>query len=149
MVAQLHLAVVMAIDARLLVLDEPTLGLDILFRKNFYETLISEYFDENRTIVITTHQVEEIEKILTHAIFIKDGKVVVDASMDELSEQILAVDVPSEKLEEAKALGPIHIRTGFGRTTLTFEGQDRETLSSFGEVHRLGLADMFVAKMQG
>lgn len=149
MVAQLHLAIVMSIDARLLVLDEPTLGLDILFRKHFYETLISEYFDDSRTIIITTHQVEEIEQILTHAIFIEDGEIVVNASMEDLSETYLAVEVAPDKLDEAKALGPIHGRSSLGRVILTFEGHSRESLSQFGQVHRLGLADIFVAKMQG
>lgn len=149
MLAQLHLAIVMAIDARLLVLDEPTLGLDILFRKNFYETLISDYFDESRTIIVTTHQVEEIEQILTHAIFIKDGEIVVNASMDDLAEQILAVEVAPDQQEAADALGPIHKRKSLGRTIYTFEGQSRESLEALGQVHRLGLADMFVAKMQG
>ncbi|MFZ5608336.1 MAG: ABC transporter ATP-binding protein [Pseudomonadota bacterium] len=149
MVAQLHLAIVMAIDARLLVLDEPTLGLDILFRKSFYDALISDYFDDSRTIIVSTHQVEEIEQILTHVIFIKDGEIVLDAAMDEVTERVLAVEVAADKLAAAEALRPIHRRTGLGRTTLIFDGQPAEALSQFGAVRRLGLADIFIAKMQG
>lgn len=149
MTVQLHLAVVMSIDAKLLVLDEPTLGLDIIFRKQFYASLIEEYFDEERTIVVTTHQVEEIEHILTDVIFIKDGDIVVDEEMETLTQQYIEVMVAKGKEEEAMALGPIHKGVSFGKSTCVYKNKDREMLASLGETRRLGLADIFVVTMTG
>jgi ABC-2 type transport system ATP-binding protein len=149
MIVQVHLAVVMSIEAKLLVLDEPTLGLDILFRKQFYQSLLEEYFDEERTILITTHQVEEIENILTDVMFIKDGKLQLQASMDDLSKQFVEVIVTAGKEEKAKALGPITTDTIFGKTRCVYKNIDHETLAKLGETRRLGLADIFVASMTG
>jgi len=147
MVVQLHLALVMAIDAKLLVLDEPTLGLDILFRKRFYSNLLNEYFDEERTILITTHQVEEVEHILTDLMFIKDGKLVLNATMDAVHERFREVMVKPDHVEEARALGPLHERVLFGRHIFLFEGGDIERLGTIGELHRPSVADLFVALM--
>ena len=147
MIVQLHLALVMAIDAKLLVLDEPTLGLDILFRKQFYSSLLNEYFDEQRTIVITTHQVEEVEHILTDLVFIKDGKFVLDSSMDEVYERFTEIMVRPDRVEQARALGPIHERVLFGRHILLFDRVDPETLADIGEIHKPSVADLFVALM--
>jgi len=149
MTVQLHLAVVMAIDAKLLVLDEPTLGLDILFRKKFYQNLLEDYFDEERTILITTHQVEEVEHILSDVIFIKGGEIVLSAEMDELTSTYTELMVAPGKEDEARALGPIRIGTSFGRTTCVYANKDRATLGSLGETRRLGLADIFVVTMTG
>ncbi|WP_281302083.1 MULTISPECIES: ABC transporter ATP-binding protein [unclassified Iodidimonas] len=149
MVTQLHLAIVMGIDARLLVLDEPTLGLDILFRKAFYRDLLEDYFDEERTIIITTHQVEEIENILTDVIFIKDGAITLDASMEDLESRFAEVTTGPEKLAEARALHPLYERTALGRTSFCFEGADRAALKALGPVKRMSLADIFIAKMSG
>ena len=149
MTVQLHLAVVMAIDAKLLVLDEPTLGLDIIFRKQFYASLLEEYFDENRTVIITTHQVEEIEHILSDVMFIKDGGVVLEADMDELTQQFIELMVAPGNEEEAAKLKPISKGTTFGKTTCIYKNIDRETLAKLGETRRLGLADIFVATMTG
>ena len=149
MTTQLHLAVVMAIDATLLVLDEPTLGLDIIFRKNFYQSLLEEYFDEKRTIVITTHQVEEVEHILTDVIFIKNGDIVLDTDMDSLGEQFIELMADPGKEEEAAALNPIARGAAFGKQTMIFRGVDRATLKPLGETRRLGLADVFVATVEG
>ena len=149
MVVQLHLAVVMAIDAKLLVLDEPTLGLDIIFRKQFYQSLLEEYFDENRTIIITTHQVEEVEHILTDVMFIKDGGIVLEADMDELTQQFIEVMVDKGKEDEAMALKPIKHGSSFGKSTCVYKNIDRDTLAKLGETRRLGLADIFVATMTG
>jgi len=147
MIVQLHLALVMAIEVRLLVLDEPTLGLDILFRKRFYSNLLNEYFDEERTIVITTHQVEEVEHILTDLIFIKDGKLILNASMEAIHERYTEVMVRPEQLEAAMALNPLHERVLFGRRILLFDEPDREKLAPLGEIHRPSVADLFVALM--
>jgi ABC-2 type transport system ATP-binding protein len=147
MTVQLHLALVLAIDAKLLVLDEPTLGLDILNRRAFYDALLTDFFDEDRTIVVTTHQVEEIEQILTHALFIKDGEIIVDASLDDIHERYLAVDVSEAQRAEAEMLKPIFSRSVLGRTSMLFEGVGRPALARFGEVRRVSLADLFVAKM--
>jgi len=147
MIVQLHLALVMSIKARLLVLDEPTLGLDILFRKRFYSNLLNEYFDEERTIIITTHQVEEVEHILTDLIFIKDGKLIVNESMESIHERYTEVMVRPDQLEAAKALGPLHERVLFGRHILLFNEPDREKLEALGEIHRPSVADLFVALM--
>lgn len=149
MTTQLHLAVVMAIDAKLLVLDEPTLGLDIIFRKNFYSALLEEYFDEERTIVITTHQVEEIEHILTDVIFIKDGRIVLDTDMESLGTQFIELMVDPGKEGEADALNPISKGAAFGKKTYIYKSVDRETLKALGETRRLGLADVFVATVEG
>jgi ABC-2 type transport system ATP-binding protein len=148
MVTQLHLALVMAIDARLLVLDEPTLGLDILYRKAFYETLLNDYFDGDRTILVTTHQVEEIEKILTHVMFLKAGQLVLNEEMEALPERFREVLVRPDKAEAARALNPLHERGVLGRHLFLFEGQDEARLAELGEVHNPGIADLFVAKMR-
>jgi ABC-2 type transport system ATP-binding protein len=149
MIVQLHLALVMAIDAKLLVLDEPTLGLDILYRKQFYQNLLEDYFDEDKTIVVTTHQVEEIEHILTDLMFIREGKVILSLSMDEVGDRFTEVMVPSEHAEAAKALKPIDERQVFGKSVLMFEDVPRERLSALGEIRNPGIADLFVAKMKG
>lgn len=147
MVVQLHLALIMAIDARLLVLDEPTLGLDILFRKQFYSNLLNEYFDEERTIIVTTHQVEEIEHILTDLIFIRDGRIVLDSSMEAVQERFTEVMVRPENADQARALGPLHERSVFGRFIFLFDSTSREQLGELGELHRPSVADLFVATM--
>jgi ABC-2 type transport system ATP-binding protein len=147
MVTQLHLALVMAIDAKLLVLDEPTIGLDILFRKQFYDSLLNDYFDGKRTIVVTTHQVEEIQHVLTDLVFIKDGRVVLESSMESFESRYAEVMVRPEQVEEARALKPLHERQVFGRSIFLFEGQDRSRLEALGEVRTPGIADVFVAVM--
>lgn len=149
MVVQLHLALVMAIDAKLLVLDEPTLGLDIMYRKQFYQNLLEDYFDENKTILITTHQVEEVEHILTDLIFIRDGKLVLQASMDEVAERYTEVLVAPHDVVAAKALKPIDQRSVFGKTMMLFDGVPRMQLAAFGETRNPGVADLFVASMKG
>lgn len=149
MVAQLHLALVMAIDAQLLVLDEPTLGLDILYRKQFYETLLNDYYDEQRTIVVTTHQVEELENILTDLLFIRDGRIVLDESMDTVSDKYVELLASAGGVDTARSLGAIHEREMLGRRLFLFEGVSRERLAGLGELHRPSIADLFVAKMQG
>ncbi|MGN6513785.1 MAG: ABC transporter ATP-binding protein [Lysobacteraceae bacterium] len=150
MIVQLHLALVMAIDARLLVLDEPTLGLDILYRKQFYQRLLEDYFDEDKTILITTHQVEEIEHILTDVMFIRDGKVVLDTPMDALGERYTEVLVNADQLEAARALKPIDERAlPFGKTVMLFDGAPRGQLATLGETRAPSLADLFVAVMKG
>ena len=150
MIVQLHLALVMAIDAKLLVLDEPTLGLDILYRKQFYQRLLEDYFDEDKTIVVTTHQVEEIEHILTDVMFIRDGKIALDAPMETLGERYTEVLVDVAKVEAARALGPIDERSlPFGKTVMLFDGADRRRLDELGETRTPGLADLFVATMKG
>ncbi len=148
MVAQLHLALVMAIDAELLVLDEPTLGLDILYRKNFYNQLLSDFFNEDRSILVTTHQIEEIENLLTDLIFVKDGKIILNDSMETVSQNYAEVLVGKEQVEAAKALNPIIERDVFGRKVFLFEGADREALEALGEIHSPSVADIFVAKME-
>ena len=147
MVAQLHLALVMAIDAKLLVLDEPTLGLDILFRKQFYDSLLNDYFDRSRTIVVTTHQVEEIQDVLTDLMFIDRGRIVLECSMEEFDSRYLEVMVNPEHLAAARALKPMHERPVFGRSVLLFEDADRDQLAALGEVRRPSIADLFVAVM--
>jgi ABC-2 type transport system ATP-binding protein len=147
MVTQLHLALVMAIDARLLVLDEPTLGLDILYRKQFYDSLLNAYFDRSRTIVVTTHQVEEVQHVLTDLMFIKQGRIVLDCSMEEFGSRYLEVMVHPEQLTAARALKPIHERQVFGRSILLFERVDRQQLAGVGEVRTPSIADVFVAVM--
>ena len=149
MVAQLHLALVMAIDARLLVLDEPTLGLDILVRKQFFQHLLEDYFDQQKTIFITTHQVEEVEQVLTDVIFMKDGNITLNASVDDLATHYLEVLVPPEHTSAATALQPLTQRAVFGKTLMTFEGVPAAQLGSLGELRSMALADIFMAKMQG
>ena len=147
MVTQLHLALVMAIDARLLVLDEPTLGLDILYRKQFYDSLLNDYFDRSRTIVVTTHQVEEVQHVLTDLLFINRGRIVLDCSMEEFESRYVEVMVHPEQLAAARALRPIHERQVFGRSILLFERVDRQHLVGLGEIRTPSIADVFVAVM--
>ncbi len=147
MVTQLHLALVMAIDARLLVLDEPTLGLDILYRKQFYDALLNDYLDRSRTILVATHQVEEIEHVLTDVMFIGRGRIVLDCSMEGLGSRYLEVAVHPEQVAAARALKPIQERQVFGRSILLFDAVDRRQLAALGEVRRPSLADLFVAVM--
>jgi len=149
MVTQLHLSIITAIDAKLLVLDEPTLGLDIIFRKDFYANLLSDYFDEGRTILITTHQVEEIENLLTDVMFIDDGKLVLNAAMDSLPDQYVELLASGDAVDPARALGPIYEREVFGKTAFMFEGVSPEQLQEFGELRTPGIADLFVAKIKG
>jgi ABC-2 type transport system ATP-binding protein len=150
MIVQLHLALVMAIDARLLVLDEPTLGLDILYRKQFYQRLLEDYFDEDKTIIVTTHQVEEIEHILTDVMFIRDGKIALTASMDEVGSRYTELLVSEASVEQARSLRPIDQRAlPFGKTVMLFDGVPRAQLDALGETRNPGLADLFVAIMKG
>jgi ABC-2 type transport system ATP-binding protein len=147
MVTQLHLALIMAIDARLLVLDEPTLGLDILYRKQFYDSLLNDYFDRSRTIVVATHQVEEIEHVLTDLMFINRGRIVFQTSMDEFESRYLEVMVHPEKAAAARALKPMQERQVFGGSILLFDRVDRQELAELGEVRTPSIADLFVAVM--
>ncbi|HKD04085.1 MAG TPA: ABC transporter ATP-binding protein [Terriglobales bacterium] len=149
MVAQLHLALVMAIDAKLLVLDEPTLGLDILYRKQFYDSLLNDYFDRNRTIVVTTHQVEEVEHVLTDVVFIHRGRIVLECSMEEFEARYAEVTLRPEQMPAARALKPMHERQRFGQSILLFDRVDRKQLSALGEVRTPSIADLFVAVMDG
>ena len=147
MVTQLHLALVMAIDARLLVLDEPTLGLDILYRKQFYDSLLNDYFDRTRTVVVTTHQVEEIQDVLTDVMFINGGRIVFGCSMEEFESRYLEVSVHPEQVAAARALKPIYERQVFGRGILLFDHVDRRQLHALGDVRTPSIADLFVAVM--
>lgn len=149
MVTQLHLALVMAIDARVLVLDEPTIGLDILFRKQFYDSLLNDYFDRTRTILVTTHQVEEIQHVLTDVMFIDRGRIVMSSTMEGFESRYQEVAVRPEQLVAARALGPIYEQQGLGRNVLLFESVDRQKLAAFGEVRTPSIADVFVAVMNG
>ncbi len=150
MIVQLHLALVMAIDAKLLVLDEPTLGLDILYRREFYQRLLEDYFDEDKTILITTHQVEEIEHILTDLIFIQEGKIVLDASMENLAERFTEVLVDAGKVEAGRSWKPIGERAmPFGKTVMLFDNVPADQLQQLGETRTPGVADLFVATMKG
>lgn len=149
MIVQLHLAIVMAIEARFLVLDEPTLGLDIIHRKEFYSRLLDDYFDEQRTILVTTHQVEEVEHILTDLVFIRDGKIVLSATMDEVGERFFELMAHPDKADEARALNPLHEHKVFGRPVFLFDGAARERLENLGELHKPSVADLFVAVMKG
>jgi ABC-2 type transport system ATP-binding protein len=147
MVTQLHLALVMAIDAKLLVLDEPTLGLDILFRKQFYDSLLNDYFDRDRTILVTTHQVEEIQDVLTDLMFINRGRIVLTCSMEEFESRYVELTVNPDHAAAARALGPIQDRQVFGRSILLFDRRDRQQLAALGEVRTPSIADLFVAVM--
>jgi ABC-2 type transport system ATP-binding protein len=147
MVTQLHLALIMAIDARLLVLDEPTLGLDILYRKQFYDSLLNDYLDRNRTIIVATHQVEEVQHVLTDLMFIDRGRIVFARSMDELESRYLEVIVHPDKIAAARALKPMHERPAIGGSVLLFDGVDRQRLAALGEVRTPSIADLFVAVM--
>ena len=147
MVAQLHLALVMAIDAKLLVLDEPTLGLDLLYRKAFYDSLLNDYFDGERTILVTTHQVEEIQHILTDVVFINHGRIVLDCDMEAFEGRYTEVMVTPDKAAAARTFNPIHERQVFGRSIFIFDGVERARLAELGEVRTPGLADVFVAVM--
>ena len=149
MVAQLLLALVMAIDARLLVLDEPTLGLDILYRKQFYDTLLNDYFDRNRTILVATHQVEEIQDVLTDLMFINHGRIVLECSMEEFESRYVEVMVRPEQVAAARGYAPLHERQSFGASVMLFEDVDRERLAALGEVRTPSIADLFVALMAG
>jgi ABC-2 type transport system ATP-binding protein len=148
MVTQLHLALVMAIDARLLVLDEPTLGLDLLYRRSFYEALLNDYFDHERTLLITTHQVEEVEHLLTDLLLIRRGKIVLDAAVDDLPARFVQLVTTREHAEAARRLGPLHEREVFGRIGMVFDGRSAPELSAFGEVRTPSISDLFVAVMQ-
>jgi ABC-2 type transport system ATP-binding protein len=145
MVTQLHLALVMAIDAKLLVLDEPTLGLDILYRKQFYDSLLHDYFDRSRTIIMATHQVEEIQQVLTDVMFINRGHIAFECTMEELESRYVEVTVRPEKVAAARALKPFHEREMLGRSVLLFDGAEREQLAELGEARTPGIADLFVA----
>jgi ABC-2 type transport system ATP-binding protein len=149
MVTQLHLALIMAIDARLLVLDEPTIGLDLLYRRRFYDTLLNDYFDKERTILLTTHQVEEVENLFTDVIFINHGRVALSESVEELGRRYQQVTLASEQAPSARALKPFYERELFGRVAMFFEGRTAAELGSFGELRTPSIADLFVAKMQG
>ncbi|HEY6138630.1 MAG TPA: ABC transporter ATP-binding protein [Thermoanaerobaculia bacterium] len=149
MVTQLHLALVMAIDAKLLVLDEPTLGLDILYRKQFYDSLLNDYFDRSRTILVTTHQVDEIQDVLTDFAFMKRGRIVFESSMEQFESRYLELLVNPDRAEAARALGPMHERQLFGRSVFLFDGAGRQQLAALGEVRTPGIADLFVAVVGG
>jgi ABC-2 type transport system ATP-binding protein len=149
MVTQLHLALIMAIDAKLLILDEPTLGLDILYRKDFYRALLTDYFDEKRTILVTTHQVEEIEHILTDLLFINKGRIVLDATMEEVAENFVEVAIHPDNRERAEALRPLYEHQVFGRSVFMYDGIEKDKLSDLGDVRTPSVADLFVAKVRG
>ena len=149
MVTQLHLSIIAAIDAKLLVLDEPTLGLDIIFRKEFYANLLSDYFDEERTILVTTHQVEEIENILTDVMFINEGRIILNQTMDSLSDDYVELLTSGEKADRARNMGPIAERDVFGKKVMLFQSADRQRLAELGELHTPSVADLFVAKVKG
>ena len=148
MITQLHLALILAIDARLLVLDEPTIGLDLIYRRQFYDTLLNDYFDHDRTILLTTHQVEEVENLLTDVLFVARGHIVLDASVEDIAERYLQVTVAADRIEAARALRPFFERQVFGRSVMLFENQPEAALSELGELRTPGIADLFVAKMQ-
>lgn len=149
MVTQLHLALILAIDARLLVLDEPTLGLDLLFRRQFYDTLLNDYFDHDRTILLTTHQVEEVENLLTDVLFIDQGRIVLNSTIEDLGTRFAQLQVAPAQLAAARALGPMHERELMGRYVLLFENRERAALEALGEVGTPSVADLFVAQVQG
>jgi ABC-2 type transport system ATP-binding protein len=145
MVTQLHLALVMAIDARLLVLDEPTLGLDILYRKQFYDSLLNDYYDRNRTVVVATHQVDEIQNVLTDVMFINRGRIVLNCSMEEFESRYAEVTVNPERIGAARGLRPMHERQSLGRSILLFDSVERQQLSALGDVRTPSIADLFIA----
>jgi ABC-2 type transport system ATP-binding protein len=149
MVTQLHLSIIMSIDAKLLVLDEPTLGLDIIFRKEFYSNLLNDYFDEERTILVTTHQVEEIENLLTDIMFINDGKIILDSPMEALSDTYVEVATSGDDADRARGLAPLSEGQMFGKSVMLFEGVSREHLEGLGELRTPSVADLFVAKIKG
>jgi len=149
MVTQLHLALVLAIDARLLVLDEPTLGLDLLYRRQFYDTLLNDYFSKERTILLTTHQVEEVEQLFTDVLFIRHGRLTLDSSVEELGGRYLQLTVTTGQAARARELHPFYEREVFGRVAMFFEGRPAQELGKFGELRTPSIADLFVAKMQG
>ncbi|HEY1313733.1 MAG TPA: ABC transporter ATP-binding protein [Steroidobacteraceae bacterium] len=149
MKTQVHLALTMAIDAKLLVLDEPTLGLDILARRAFYDALVNDYMDETRTILITTHQVEEIENLLTDVLFIDKGRIVLDSSLDDIATRYAAVAVAADKSDAARAAGPFYERRMLGKVVLYYEHPDLGELAELGEVHTPSISDLFVAKLSG
>jgi ABC-2 type transport system ATP-binding protein len=149
MVTQLHLSIIMSIDAKLLVLDEPTLGLDIIFRKEFYANLLNDYFDEERTILVTTHQVEEIENLLTDIMFINDGKIILNSSMDALADSYVEIATSGAEADKARGFGPIAEGQMFGKSVMLFEGVSREHLEGLGEIRTPSVADLFVAKVKG
>ena len=149
MVTQLHLSIITAIDAKLLVLDEPTIGLDIIFRKEFYGNLLADYFDEERTIIITTHQVEEIENLLTDVMFINNGRIVLDTAMDELPQQYVELMAAPDNVDKARQLNPFYERDVFGKKVMTFEGVSRDQLQGLGDLRTPDIADLFVAKVKG
>jgi ABC-2 type transport system ATP-binding protein len=148
MVTQLHLALILAIDAKLLVLDEPTLGLDLLFRRSFYDNLLNDYFNKERTILVTTHQVEEIENILTDVLFIEHGKIVLDSPMDSLAERFTQLIPSAGNVDRARALKPFWEREIFGRVAMLFDGRNADELGALGETRAPSVADLFVAMMQ-
>jgi len=149
MVTQLHLSIIAAVDARLLVLDEPTLGLDIIFRKEFYSNLLNDYFDGERTILVTTHQVEEIENLMTDIMFINDGRLLLDAGMDAIPDMYVELVTSGENADKARTVGPLFERDVFGKKVMTFENVDRDKLEAFGQLHTPSVADLFVAKVKG
>jgi ABC-2 type transport system ATP-binding protein len=149
MITQLHLALILAIDARLLVLDEPTLGLDLIYRRQFYDTLLNDYFDKERTILLTTHQVEEVEHLLTDVLFIDRGRMLLDAATEDLAARFQQLMVAPDKIDAARALGPFYVREVFGRTIMLYENQPATGLAALGDVSTPGIADLFVAKVQG
>jgi ABC-2 type transport system ATP-binding protein len=148
MVTQLHLALILAIDARLLVLDEPTLGLDLLYRRQFYDILLNDYFNQERTILVTTHQVEEVENLFTDVIFINHGRVVLDSSVETLAERFVQLTVAPANLDQARALQPLYERDVFGRAVMIFDGRPAAELAPLGEIRTPSIADLFVAKME-
>jgi ABC-2 type transport system ATP-binding protein len=147
MITQLHLALILAIDARLLVLDEPTLGLDLIYRREFYDTLLSDYLDKERSIVLTTHQIEEVENVLTDVLFLDRGRVVLDLPVEELAQRFVQLNVAAGKREAARALAPFYEREVFGRAVMLFENRTAETLAGLGEVRTPGIGELFVAKL--
>lgn len=148
MITHLHLALILAIDARLLVLDEPTLGLDLIYRRSFYDTILNDYFDHERTLLITTHQVEEVEHLLTDLLLIRHGKIVLDAAVEDLSGRFVQLVASRENAETARRLGPLHEREVFGRVGMVFDGRSADELAAFGEVRTPSIPDLFVAVMQ-
>jgi len=149
MTAQLHLALIMAIDAQLLVLDEPTLGLDILYRKKFYSQLLEDYFDEEKTILITTHQIDEIENILTDVIFLEKGRILASESMEDITQNWLVLHADRDHLDAVRDLNPVQEQVVLGKTSFVFKGRDKSELEQFGELSRLSLSDLFVTLMKG